>query len=201
MNYNFNYVGQNKKNYAFSRASIGDRVWSILHGWGTVNDIDRYGNSEDKTQLHIVFDIGGYCWYKLDGRCNANDLNPELYWEEAEIVPHWEEAESVPHWEEVEIVPPEKPDTLIDFLKRNFDCIGNEEFGIGYNLFYEELGEDNEPRWELLFSHDNEKTIGSLVLLIAPTADGTYLEIEERLNLAKVTYEQMFDALKELGWI
>lgn len=176
-------IGQNKKSYAFSNATVGDRVWSLLHGWGTVDDVDRDARPEDTVALHVRFDIGETCWYNLEGKYSSSDLSPELY------------------WGKVKIIPPEKPDTLIDFLKRNFDCIGNEEFGIGYNLFYEELGEDNEPRWELLFSHDNEKTIGSLVLLIAPTADGSYLEIEERLNLAKVTYEQMFDALKELGWI
>ena len=183
MNYNFDYVGANKKTYAFSNATVGDRVWSLLHGWGTVDDVDRYAEPEDVVALHVRFDIGEACWYNLEGRYSLGDLSPELY------------------WGKVKIISPEEPDTLIDFIKRNLDYIGNDEFGIGFNLLYEELGEDREPRWELLSSYDNEKMMGSLAFLVKPTADGSYLEIEQRLNLAKVTYEQMFDALKALGWI
>lgn len=167
----------------FSNAKTGDRVWSLLHGWGTVTEVDRHAKLEVTVALHVLFDTGEMYYYNLDGKYSADDLNPELY------------------WGELNIIPPEKPDTLADFLKRNLDYIGIEEFGIGFNLLYEELGDDREPSWELLPSCDNEKIMCSMVFIIGQTADCSYREIGERLTLAKVTYEQMMDALKQIGWI
>ena len=58
----------------FSKARVGDRVFSITKGWGGVVQVDR---------VKICVDFGGlgHCSYTLDGKEYRNDLWPTLYWD------------------------------------------------------------------------------------------------------------------------
>lgn len=68
----------------FSKARVGDRVWSIRFGWGTIRKIDTNLNYP----IRVHFDNGnGLDGYKYDGRFGTGDQIPDLYWDEVKIVP------------------------------------------------------------------------------------------------------------------
>jgi hypothetical protein len=63
----------------FENAQIGDRVWSILCGWGTIVLI------EDRS-VHVVFkDPRNMQIFTFCGRHDIEDLNPTLFWGEMTI--------------------------------------------------------------------------------------------------------------------
>ena len=56
---------------------VGDRVWSLLLGWGSVKRIDS--NIEEAYPVYVVFDSGkGKCFTK-HGIFHAVDKNPSLF--------------------------------------------------------------------------------------------------------------------------
>jgi hypothetical protein len=59
-------------------AEIGDRVWSVLSGWGTLVRIDE---GEDYPFVVKYSDCSCRKYDEYGKRLN-NDLNPELYWSE-----------------------------------------------------------------------------------------------------------------------
>lgn len=68
----------------FESAVVGDRVWSMLNGWGTILyfgeklnwfavGFDDERNREEDTQ------------YYLDGKRSVDDICPTLFWSEVQI--------------------------------------------------------------------------------------------------------------------
>jgi hypothetical protein len=64
----------------FETAVIGDRVWSITYGWGT---IDKFTDNEYK--LEVEFDNKSVSTYTLDGRYSTSQMQT-LFWDVIEIV-------------------------------------------------------------------------------------------------------------------
>ena len=74
-------MNMNKK-VTFTDAKVGDRVWSLTEGWGTVrNRLSPYTHYP----LAVMFDNGAYRTYTLWGRLYIDDLNPTLFWDEVKI--------------------------------------------------------------------------------------------------------------------
>lgn len=67
----------------FKNAVVGDRVWSIRKGWGTVIKVDTDSDYPIKVRLDVSERIEGYTY---DGRFTSVDLGPELFWDEVHIV-------------------------------------------------------------------------------------------------------------------
>lgn len=73
----------------FEKAKVGDRVWSIRHGWGTVTS-NFFGRSNPYVLSILFLDRDGderYIGYTVDGRENHNDEFPSLFWDEVKITP------------------------------------------------------------------------------------------------------------------
>lgn len=66
----------------FKNAEVGDKVWSVGHGWGKITHIDN----DDTYPLKVKFD-GDSATYTLEGKFYKDDLNPTLFWDEVKIVP------------------------------------------------------------------------------------------------------------------
>ena len=64
----------------FKDAKVGDRVWCIMYGWGTVDDING-------SCLEVRFDTP-YIenkWFDEDGKYSTPDIHPTLFWDEVHI--------------------------------------------------------------------------------------------------------------------
>lgn len=67
----------------FKDAKVGDRVWSVTCGWGTID----YGKWSATYPLHVQFDIHRAKIYTLDGYSDLSDTGPSLFWDEVKITP------------------------------------------------------------------------------------------------------------------
>ena len=68
----------------FSKAKEGDRVWSMMYGWGTVINVDL---EDPQYQLHVGFGDEQSDWFLRCGRSMPHHLNPLLFWDEVKITP------------------------------------------------------------------------------------------------------------------
>ena len=66
----------------FEDAKIGDKVWSLTEGWGTI--IDRF-RSRAEYPLVVEFENREQKTYTLWGLLHYKDLNPTLFWDEIKI--------------------------------------------------------------------------------------------------------------------
>lgn len=70
------------KKVTFSDAKVGDRVWSLTEGWGTITArLTTYSTYP----LSVEFENGAYRTYTLWGLLLFTDLNPTLFWDEVKI--------------------------------------------------------------------------------------------------------------------
>lgn len=61
----------------FRNAKVGDRVWDILKGWGTITSI-----SEDNDYpIRVTSDEHIWTIFTLDGKRTKEDINPSLFWD------------------------------------------------------------------------------------------------------------------------
>ena len=60
----------------FSKARVGDRVWTIQNGWTEIEETNRDSPYQIKA--------GGNT-YTIDGKLRHNDSMPSLYWSKPEI--------------------------------------------------------------------------------------------------------------------
>lgn len=65
----------------FSSAKIGQTVYCLLNGYGTIADID----SSNKYPLKVNFSTGGE-YYTFEGLLQIYNSTPVLYWDKPEII-------------------------------------------------------------------------------------------------------------------
>jgi len=62
----------------FSSARVGDRVWEVRWGWGTVVSI----KTDNSYPVNVELDIGGGEFnFTFDGKFESTDLHPSLFWD------------------------------------------------------------------------------------------------------------------------
>lgn len=64
----------------FKYARVGDKVFSVRHGWGVIKKI-CYKHHPDGIKVHFT-QTGNNLYYHVDGRYGESDLYPELYHQE-----------------------------------------------------------------------------------------------------------------------
>ena len=62
----------------FENARIGDRVWCMRRGWGTVRKID----GDSLYPLKITYQHAAIGSYTLDGLAHVEDITQTLFWDE-----------------------------------------------------------------------------------------------------------------------
>ncbi len=63
----------------FRNAKVGDRVWNMFRGWGTVEQIDF----DVDFPIRVVFDGTEYDeTFTFEGKIRKCDINPTLFWDE-----------------------------------------------------------------------------------------------------------------------
>lgn len=68
----------------FENVRIGDKVYSLKHGWGAIEDIGAVQHAPEYL-IRVVFNNGKYGTYTIDGFLYADDITPDLYWGEPQI--------------------------------------------------------------------------------------------------------------------
>lgn len=64
---------------------VGDRVYSVKHGWGRLYEIED--TQEWCKPMWITFEINGRLGYTLDFKYYPHDEDRSLYWQKPEITP------------------------------------------------------------------------------------------------------------------
>ena len=59
----------------FSKAQVGDKVWSFADGWGEVEAIGL-------KNIHVIFPDGTKQMFTKDGKLSVIDKYPILHWDE-----------------------------------------------------------------------------------------------------------------------
>ena len=68
----------------FKNAKVGDRVFSLLNGWGTVDEVEMGHSSYP---ISVDFDSGKIDRFTSCGKCMVFHSNPVLFWDEVKITP------------------------------------------------------------------------------------------------------------------
>lgn len=71
----------------FSNARAGDRVYSVVYGWGTVREIDRKLPFPLRVLFDIYADDPDFHVYPFNGKFSKHDPMPTLFWSEIPIPP------------------------------------------------------------------------------------------------------------------
>lgn len=154
----------------FSKAKVGDRIWSASLGWGTVDKID----DDIEYPLHINFDIDMSGWYTSDGKRYINSQVVELYWDEVKMPTDKEDK---------------KPLNLVEFLKDNLKPT---EFRLGktsYSLVFDLLRKE----WVRDECHQLYRPETVYFEYIG-------INVIEELDKNKITPQQLKEAFKKLEW-
>lgn len=156
----------------FSKAKVGDRVWSTSLGWGTVDEIIK--PEEYDYPLGVKFDIDIHEWYTMSGGKYIESKLVELYWNEIKLPTEEED---------------QKPFNLVEFLKNNLKPIEFEVNTICYSLLYEA----RRKVWGIDQNY--------LIQKIGVYFENIDSKVIEELNEYKITPQQVKEAYKELGWL
>lgn len=66
----------------FDGIKVGDRVFHVINGWGTVVAIDK-----STLPVNVDFDNDIQWDFTLDGKSHENDFGQSLFWDEVKITP------------------------------------------------------------------------------------------------------------------
>ena len=73
----------------------GDRVWSVMYGWGTVS----LRHTDQPYPVVVNFDSGFSHSFTLCGRLITSDINPTIYWDEIQFEAPERPKPKLPHLE------------------------------------------------------------------------------------------------------
>lgn len=65
----------------FESTSIGDQVWCVSMGWGTVIN----AHNDEDYPITVEFDSGKSDTFTYEGKLYSDDTNQTLFWDEVEI--------------------------------------------------------------------------------------------------------------------
>ena len=65
----------------FETASIGDQVWCVSLGWGSIINID-HGKGYP---ICVEFDSGKFEYFTMEGQLYTGDCNQTLFWDEVKF--------------------------------------------------------------------------------------------------------------------
>lgn len=65
----------------FDNAKVGDRVYDVLRGWGTIIAIEL----NQEYPIYFNADIDSFCTFTLDGKRDKIDKTPTLFWNEVKL--------------------------------------------------------------------------------------------------------------------
>lgn len=111
----------------FDNAKVGDRVFDLLKGWGTIVEIRK----NEEYPIYVNGDIDSFCTFTLDGKRYDKDVTPTLFWNEFHIPTDEEDK---------------KPFDLVEFLRKNLEPKEFEYEKENFYIYYSPYGK----RW---YSH------------------------------------------------
>lgn len=159
----------------FDNAKVGDRVFDLLKGWGTIGAIRK----NEEYPIYVNADIDSFCTFTLDGKRYVKDLTPTLFWNEVKL-PNDEEDK--------------KPFDLVEFLRENLEP---RDFRGGTNNIELRFSHKSN-KWKWNWSVLNQ-SIGAVYF--RDRNNGILHYIIDILNKNKITPQQLRNAYRELGWL
>lgn len=69
----------------FEKAKVGDRVWSLRHGWGKI--VENSTPMSVEYPITVLFSNDFRETYTIGGKVRRNHYTPDLYWDEIKIDP------------------------------------------------------------------------------------------------------------------
>jgi hypothetical protein len=94
----------------FEEAKVGDRVWDVLWGWGTIEGIKMH----EDYPIRVKFDGGRYDYFTVGGFIETENNNRSLF------------------WDEVKLEAPERPKRKV---KKTYECWCLKRID-GYSIYY-----------------------------------------------------------------
>lgn len=160
----------------FKNAEIGDMVYDIILGeWGKIIDIIP----EDVFPLRVKFSthIG---WYTFDGKESTDDKNPTIYWNKVNLPTDKEDK---------------PPFNLKKFLIKNLEPISydDREYGDTFTIFYDGVHHEHCIQSSIVYI--------PRALYFKTKSDISWDDILLTLSQNAVSWKQLDDTYKELGWI
>lgn len=73
-----------EKREIFRDAQVGDRVWNMVNGWGSIEEVKRPGDFP----IGVIFDSGNFGSYTHKGYRHIKAKGPSLFWQPFEIPAH-----------------------------------------------------------------------------------------------------------------
>lgn len=159
----------------FDNVKVGDRVWSLIYGWGVVTCIESLPCLLSYP-IKVTFDNGVVSRYTKSGYHSTHQLYPELFWNEVKLP---KEEEDKP------------PFDVAEFLQQNASCVEFEYGEKNYYLCYD--GNDKKLAYSYCVSVDY---LGAVYL-----DSSNFRYIVGELNKNKITPQQVKEAYKRLGWL
>ena len=65
----------------FETAKVGDKVWSLVHGWGVISRIESYSDYPIKVNFEKSFDS-----FTFDGKLYASNKHQSIFLDEVKII-------------------------------------------------------------------------------------------------------------------
>ena len=70
----------------FSGVKVGDKVFHVRYGWGSVSAVPKTDNSYFEIEYSDTFRFS-IIGFTITGNTNKSDLNPSVFWDEVIITP------------------------------------------------------------------------------------------------------------------
>lgn len=164
----------------FSNAKMGDRVWSIVYGWGKITKVDKSKTYGIEVSFILYDDSVMKKIYNFNGREDFNALYTSLFWNEVKLPTDEEDKQ---------------PFNLVEFLKENLEPKEFEK-PTSYSNWTDNLYlvyMYSECEWKYAYERICE----------IPTVYFKSIcnEVLEKLTINNVTPKQLKEAYKKLNWI
>ena len=109
----------------FEGIKVGDRVWSLVYGWGVVTEV----NPEDKyAQFRVKYDVGGSDYFNYDGKYAYDSKTRQvLFWSKVKLE-NTEKPEKIELEVQNYLINLGRPSIEVDDVTSNIKIEGEDEF-------------------------------------------------------------------------